>query len=64
MKRGNFIVVCDEPGCDNSADLGTSDFNEALQEKDELEGWVTTKIGGGSRGFEDWCPAHRPYGFR
>jgi hypothetical protein len=56
LTKGNFKVVCDEPGCDEEVDLETDNFQEAVSVKFEMTpGWGHY---GGGRGFRDYCPAH------
>jgi hypothetical protein len=58
LKRGDFKMICDEPGCDEEVDLETDDFDTACSLKMDEEGW--THFAHGGRGFKDYCPTHNP----
>ena len=58
MRKGNFFLFCDDPGCDESVDLETGDFQEAIDNRGDLtDGW--TKYGGYGN-IKDYCPDHDP----
>lgn len=58
IKRGNFVLRCDHPGCDNVINLETDDFEEAKElSQDEIDDGGWTKVYRNGR-YADICPQH------
>lgn len=59
LRKGNFALHCDYPGCYEEVDLETLDFEEAIKNRKDLaEDWQRTTKSGFNAGFMDFCPDH------